>query len=921
MLGPLEVVLGGVPVAVGGTKARALLAFLLLHRGEPVGRERLVDALWGERPPQTVATELRVYVAKLRKALRTELLETRQDGYVLLVAPEQVDAERFERAARRGSALLAGGEAEEAARTLAEAQALWRGPVLADLGDLPWVEAEARRLDELRLVALEERLEAELALGRHAAAVAELQRLVVEHPYRERLRAQLMLALYRSGRQTESLAVYRETAHLFAEELGIEPGPELRARERAVLTHDASLRLADLAAGNLAAPPTGLIGRQRELAELSALLSRPETRLVTLTGPAGAGKTRLALELAAHLGRDRGVPAFLVELAPLTEPGLVLPTIARTVGCEEDGRGALVERLRMFLRHRQLLVVLDNFEHLLDAGRDVSALLAAVPGLTVLATSRSPLYLRGEWRYGVAPLPLEDAVALFVERARAVEISLEPDADIETLCKRLDRLPLAIELAAARVEVSTPAEILVGLSRRFDLIGSGPRDAPERQRTLRATIEWSYQLLDEKQQEVFDRLGVFAGGCTLEAAEQICQTDPDTLASLVDTNLLRYGGGRYSMLETIREYAAERLHERGFTDAVSRALAEYLLVLVQEGTGRIRNTPPPAALRTRLEAEVDNLRAAIAWAFATDDVELATQLAIEARWSAPEGFRLEQRRWLQQALAAAGSACVYTRAHALLTAGILEYLLGDFERARRFLEQSLPRWRELDDDRAWIRNLRMLGIVVGSGFGDDARAAALLQESLALAERTSDRRGIYIALHSLGEREIRLGHLKSASALLARAAELARDADDPHLTGVLQARGDVALAQRDVRLAFDLYAEALELSASRRDSRDSMYSLIPVAAVAAVAGDIERAGRLSGAIETLEREADFPLFAQYRGKYDDLIEPCAEAAPVAFTAARERGRSMSLEDAIAYALRGRGGRAQASTTNRETSRL
>jgi predicted ATPase/DNA-binding SARP family transcriptional activator len=901
ILGPLEVVVGGVPVAVGGHKARGLLAFFLLHRGEVVSRERLVDELWGERPPRAVAAELRVYVAKLRKALHPDLLVTRGNGYVLVTRDEDVDAVRFEWAAREGGRLLAAGEPESAARVLADALALWRGPVLSDLPHEPWALPEARRLEELRLGALEERLEAELALGRHAAAVAELKRLVMEHPYRERLRAQLMLALYRCGRQADALKVYRQTAHALFEELGIEPGPDLRNLERSILAHDPSLRLARLSAGNLPAPPTRLVGRRRELAELTALLSTSETRLVTLTGPGGSGKTRLALELAAQLGREFHVPAFFVELAPLVEPQLVLHTFARTIGLEGEAHAPSVETLSTFLRHRRLLVVLDNFEHLLDAGPGVAELLAAVRGLTVLATSRAPLHLRGEWRYELGPLRRDDAVVLFVERARAVGCAVVPDAGVELLCERLDGMPLAIELAAARADVLRPAEILAGLSRRFDLLSKGPRDAPERQRTLRAAIDWSYQSLTENEQDAFDRLGVFAGGCTLDAAEHVCHADTGVLASMVDKCLLRYRNERYSMLEAIRAFALERLHERGLTDAVSRALAGYLLALVQEGTGRIRTSPPPRDLSARLAGEVDNLRAAVARAFAAQDGELSAQLATEARWFGLDGgLWLEQRRWLEKVLPAPKST--YTQAHVLLTAGNVGYLLGDFEKARGFLEECLPLWGELDDDRGWIRNLQMLGVVLLDGFGDYTHAAALFRQSLAFAERVSDRRASYLALHFLGENEIRLGHLRAASSLLTRAIALARRADDPHLSSILMGAGHVALAEREFARATDLYAEALEVSASWGQSKDSAGCLLAFAALAAVAGDVERAGRLVGALETVEQEARFPqVLAPDRPKYDELIQACAETAPEAFAAAREWGRTMSFQDAIAYA--------------------
>jgi predicted ATPase/DNA-binding SARP family transcriptional activator len=900
MLGPLEVVAGGAPVAVGGVKARALLAFLLLHRGRVVSRERLVDALWGERPPRAVAAELRVYVAKLRKGLRPDLLVTDEDGYALLVDGDQVDADRFERGAREGGERLAGGDAASAAGVLAEALALWRGPVLADLADEPWVAAEAGRLEELRLVALEERLEADLALGRHAWVVAELERLVAEQPYRERLRAQLMLALYRCGRQSEALELYRQTARVFAEELGIEPGPELRARERAILNHDPALRLRQLAPGNLPVPPTSLIGRRRELDELVALLARPETRLLTLTGPGGSGKTRLALELAAQLETELGGPAYFVDLAPLAEPGLVLSAIARTLGVEHVGAAPLRETLTSVLRNRRLLLVLDNFEHLLEACSEIAGLLADVPALTILATSRSPLRLRAEVRYEIGPLPLVDAVSLFVARARAVEIGFEASPAVEALCRRLDGLPLALELAAARVNVVSPAALLDRLSRRLPLPDASLRDLPERQRTLRATVDWSYELLTPGEQRLFARLAVFAGGCTIEAAEQVCDGEPEAMASLVDANLLRFDRDRFIMLETIRTVAEERFgelpeanrlrqeHARYFADRAARLGVEHLAI---QGVERGR-------WWDRAATEFGDLRRAFDWAVQQGDRDLALRLIgdgpLAFAGTVPDG-----RRLIHTALGMAGTSSIQAEGDALWQAGRLALDAGDPDSGRAFLKEALRRYRTLGDARMEGHTLGRLGQAEASG-GAVEEARAYLRKAATLSRKVSARDSLAFALHSLGEIERDFGRHAEATELLEEAIRLREEAGDDRQAGKARhGLADLRLEQGDAEAAETLYRSVLKHFRSEGDRVSIAYSLGGLAATAASRGELERAGRLWGVVERLEEERGARLRSFERSRYTRRL---ATLDAEALSHERAIGRFLDLDEAIEYAL-------------------
>jgi DNA-binding SARP family transcriptional activator len=429
MLGPLEVVDDhGRPLGLGGAKQRALLAVLLLHAGEVVSAERLVDELWGEDPPKSARSVLQVYVANLRKVLEPGrarraaggVLRTRPPGYLVAVAPDDLDLGHFERLAEQGRAALAAGDAEEAAGLLRGALELWRGPALADVALEASGQAEIAGLEERRLAALEDRIEAELAAGRHSELVGELEAVIAAHPLRERLHGQFLLALYRSGRQAEALEAYRRMRETLAEELGIDPGRPLQDLERAILAQDPTLDWVPAAAaasqlaagqpapgrrpGTLPVPPTPLVGRQRALAEVGALVRQGHTRLVTLTGVGGTGKTRLALQVAAELGGEFPDGAWFVPLAPVADPQLVLATLAQTLGVREAAGQPLDERLREELRERRLLVVLDNFEHLLAAAPVVTGLLAACPNLAVLVTSRAALRVSGEQIYEVPPL-------------------------------------------------------------------------------------------------------------------------------------------------------------------------------------------------------------------------------------------------------------------------------------------------------------------------------------------------------------------------------------------------------------------------------------------------------------------------------------------------------------------------------------
>jgi predicted ATPase/DNA-binding SARP family transcriptional activator len=603
LLGPLEVSAGGELLPLGGAKQRATLALLLLHASEPVSPDRLIDALWGGRPPETAKTALQGYITQLRRVLEPgrkqraagEVLVTTPAGYILRVADGALDLDRFEALARKGHEALVNGRPAQAANLCSSALALWRGPALAEFAYKPWAQTEAERLAELRLVSLEDRIAAELELGHHGELVGELEALVAEHPLRERPRALLMLALYRAGRQAEALDAYQQARHALVDELGIDLSPELRNLQAAILRQDTQLAAPKPAARpptNLPAPPTPLVGRERELDETEALLMRRDVRLLTLTGPGGSGKTRLALELA-----HRGLPhfpdgIFLVELAPVTRPELALSSIVQTLGLKEAGTASSLEQLEGELREREVLVVLDNLEQVLDVGPALAELLLSCSALRLLTTSREPLHLRAEHEYPVGPLDVQKAYELFVQRARAVKPDFSGDGEVEQICRHLDCMPLAIELAAARVRVLSASEIVERLEHHqaIALLTGGARDLPERQQTLRATLEWSHSLLPRDEQRVFARLAVFEGGFSLAAARDVCGADLDAIASLHDKSLLVKRSDqepvRFAMLETVRDFALERLHESNERERVSRAHVEHFLAFVEAGDPR-----------------------------------------------------------------------------------------------------------------------------------------------------------------------------------------------------------------------------------------------------------------------------------------------------------------------------------------------
>jgi predicted ATPase/DNA-binding SARP family transcriptional activator len=919
LLGPLEVEQNGGGLAVGGRRQRALRATLLLHANTVVLREQLIDALWGEHPPEKAANSLQVAVHALRKVLGADRISTRGAGYLLRVESLELDLHRFADLADRAR----GEVPAAAAETLREALALWRGAPLSDLGETSFAAAERGRLEALHVAALEDRIAADLAAGRHAELIPELEALVAGHPYRERLRREHMLALYRSGRQAEALEAYQQARRTLVEELGIEPGADLQELERAILRQDPELALPTARAqSNIPAPLTPLVGRRLELAALTSLIRSREARLLTLTGPGGTGKTRLALGSAWELISDFRDGVFFVDLAPLADPELVAAQVLGSLEVDEQPGRPVVETLKQALRDRQLLLLLDNFEGMIEAGPLVTELLAAAPELKALVTSRVVLHLSGEHEYPVPPLALPDlehdsvqtleqneAVELFAARARAVTPGFRLTASnariVAAICVALDGLPLAIELAAARTRMLAPDEMLERLESRLDLLTAGPRDAPARQRTLRATLDWSFELLQETEQRLLARLAVFSGGCTLEAGEAVSDANLAALTSLADNSLLRHettDEPRFRMLETIREYALERLRARGEEEELRRRHAEYFRELAGRSAAELRAGRSSGEVYGRLESDLDNIRAALGWAD-SHAAELMLELAglLKLFWRV-RGHLDEGRRWLASALAH-GDSATPGRARALEAAGALAQRRGDYASAKALWQEGLEIWRGLGDDQGIARALGDLASVYDLE-GDPARAIPLYEESADLLRRLGLEYELGTVVSNLGVCLMSQGRLDEAAKLYEEAVALCRASGRAEqLTISLFNLGRVAMLQGRHEAAATWFEQALEAARELGYREMIAYSLKGIGEVLAARGEGELAARLLGASDRLFLELGAHVEASEQATYEVTVEHLKDSlGDDAYNVAHAEGRALSIDESLALGL-------------------
>ena len=549
--------LGPVEPAVASRRQRLLLAMLALNANHAVSTSMLIDELWADDLPSDPEAALRTQVSRLRRRIGADIIHV-GDGYRLSVSPEEVDVLVFER-------LLEDGRVDDALN-------LWNGRALEEFADRPFAVAQAVRLDELQSVARERRAEALLALGGSDHAVADLEALLAEHPERERARALLMRSLYSEGRHTDALAAYESWRRYLADELGLTPSPDLKELESEILRHTLSSRRSALPA-----PVSSFVGRAREMEEIATLLG--QARIVTLCGPGGVGKTRLALEVARAASYRYENGAHLCDLSTVRRPGQVAPAVASALAMTERADGRLADQIAAYLASRRLLLVLDNCEHVLSAATSlVDHIVRRSAGVDVLATSRQRLGADGEHQYVVPPLSREPAVELFRDRARATGAAMDVDDRVlAAICERLDDLPLAIELAAARVPGLSVNELSDVLDDRFEVLVTGSA-ANVRHRSLSAVVDWSYQQLTRQEREVFDTLSVFAGRFDMEAACAMGASH-DIVLRLVDRSMVSAQPGRgktrYSLLETLRAYGRERLAASGALTASQAQHAQW----------------------------------------------------------------------------------------------------------------------------------------------------------------------------------------------------------------------------------------------------------------------------------------------------------------------------------------------------------
>ncbi|MEV6603579.1 BTAD domain-containing putative transcriptional regulator [Kutzneria sp. NPDC051319] len=885
VLGPVEVrTAKGEPVRLGGTRLRALLARLALDTGRLIPVETLVDGLWGDSPPTGAVNALQSLVSRLRRTLQDagidNVIDSQRAGYRLVLPPEQIDAHRFERLAGEGRQELAAGRVEAAATLLNSGLELWRGPALVDVTEAPFAVVAATRLAELRVAATEDRVEATLRLGRHAQAVSQLEPLCDEYPLRERLHGQLIRALYGLGRQADALGVYERTRQRLSDELGIDPSPELAELHLAVLRRDPSLSpvVRTEPMTNLRAPITSFVGRDGETDRVGALLAG--SRLVTLVGAGGTGKTRLATESAARLVGRMPDGVWLVELAAVGDPLEVHQAVLAAVSAggttlldaAPEAHDA-VTRITRALAGKKTLLVLDNCEHMIGVvARLADEILSSCPDVRVLATSREPLGITGETLCQVSPLPQPEAVRLFVDRARAVLPRFELDSSsvdaVADICRRLDGLPLAIELAAARLRSLSPSQVAARLDDRFRLLTGGSRTALARHQTLRAVVEWSWELLTEAERTLARRLSVFPGGTTLETTEQVCSGEGvpaedvlELLSGLVDKSLVDTVRDadtvRYRMLENIRAYAAERLVEAGESERVRSRQARCLLELAEAAEPRLRAADQLTWL-ARLRAEYGNLLAALRWAIDDGDGEVAVRLAAALGWLWwIRGEQAEAATWLAAALAVPGEPPADARAvaaaflalgnpgldtaaaaavhHPVLffVASRTALLSGDLEATTRSLD------RALEQPDPWGRAFALvLRGRLAQGAGDFDAAERDLTGALEAFRAIGERWGLATTLSSLcGMRATRGDHAGTVLALeeaLRLTIELDARDDVPQLMARLGL--ERALAGDPERGRADLNA-ALELGDRRGSVTNQAFAHSGLGEVARLSGD------------------------------------------------------------------------------------
>ncbi|MDQ6526670.1 BTAD domain-containing putative transcriptional regulator [Nocardioides sp. LHD-245] len=928
LLGPLEVFdQRGAPVDIGSPRHRETLAALAVDAGRVVSTDTLLDRVWGESARGGTLANLQAVISRLRSRLRgagvPADIATAPPGYRLDLPPGALDTDRLAAGIEAARVALAAADPLSAQEHLDDALDWWRGEPLADISQ-PFARTEALRLDGLRLTGEELAAGVDIALGDAGAAVARLTGLARQHPLRESVRGQLMRALYLAGRQADALAEYAALRGQLVEELGVDPGPAVQRLYQQILEQDPALRPATVDRPAAAAtpvrtirpssiPPTDLLGpllgRERDVTHLVDVLRSPASRLVTITGVGGCGKTRLALAVAAAAEPSFIDGVALVPLAPLHDPSAVIPAIAHAVGVAEGGDpfAALLDLLR---GDTARLLLLDNAEHLLDAWPEVATLAAACPALRILVTSRISLRVRGEVLFPLTPLDLPAATELFVARATATGAAGALSADdpvVGQLCQRLAGIPLAIELAAARIRLMPPAEILTRL--RDVMAAEGARDLPPRQRTMRSAIDWSFALLSPGEQAAFPRLAVFSGGFGLDAAAAVLAdlvAPADVLAlleSLVDQSLVVVvPGPRFRLLEPVAQYAVSRLDpgsERVARDAhlqhFGALVAHYEPSLRGEGT---------ADTLVRIEQEHANLVAAVEWSLVSGQADLGGWLGwhLWLYWWIRGALR-EGRRLMQGVLDAEVDDRVRVRAGSVV--GALAFAQGDLDGAAVW-EESAALARRIGDTEGLPYAYGGVGLIALARDDLDL-AASVIGETIELCEGAGlGGEWLWTLSHVwLGTVELLRGDADGAGALVDQALAAARRRNDPLAVYIaLFTAIQVSMAQGAPDRARRQIAEGVRLSRDTGDHANLAYLLDALSVVESLGGDLARVGVLRGAANELRAGAGGNVYGYYRPD-EDLIaragQVARDARGAAYDADVAAGQALSVDEMAALA--------------------
>ncbi len=940
ILGPLEVLDHGRLLPLGGAKQRALLAILLINANEVVPTDRLIELLWRDGSPSTANNVLQVYISHLRKLLEPrhsrinlyQVLVSQPPGYLLHVESGQLDLNRFERLVEGGRLAMARKDPVAAAGSLRSALALWRGPALADVSREPFAVAEVARLTEMRLQALEERIDADLALGHHADTVGELQALVLERPMRERLCAQLMLALYRSGRQAEASDLYQRTRQAMVAELGMEPGPTLQQLLKQIVNQDRALDIAspplrgESGRSNLPIQLTRLVGREREVDEVKKLLAG--SKLMTLTGAGGIGKTRLAIEVASQLVKRYRDGVWLVDFAPVADQNLVAKTVMYALGLRTHGGSSDAEILIGYLKGRRQLLLLDNCEHLIEgAARLVDTLLRACPDLQILATSREAIGVSGEITLRVPSLSTPDpnrrisiqvllefeAVSLFCDCARrALGTFTVTEANataVASMCHRLDGIPLAIELAASRLRLLSVNELNERLTDSYMVLVGGGRTVGRHQ-TLKSAIDWSYELLDTSERALFRRLSVFAGGFTVSAAEDIYGPHPigvsvlDLLARLVDKSMVLpadtiHGQGRLRMLEVLRQFGHERLADNSEVTTTHDRHLDYCTALAEGWSQKLRG-PELAIGLDRLEGEHDNIRAAFAWGHANGRADSSIRLlaAVWLFWYL-RGYGMEGLRRATDVLAQF-EVTHSSRIEALFGTAKLAWQQRDLPTAERLAAEALSLSERSRDSNG--RGLALLCLGNNKLFEGKLDEAELkYSEALILLRTSSNDWAASIVLNNLGNIACDSGRYSDAERYLTESLELSLRVADPWRKEMaLGTLGELYLNRGASGRAAEVIAQCLALQREVHNIFTLPFELELCARLAVTLTEPERALRLAGAADGVRRR--FGSRSQPQAEND--IQRAMEAAErridtKVVNAAWQQGQEMTSDEAVA----------------------